>query len=118
VGKIPTMTISDRIAQRLELLGLSQRAASMDAGLNESFIRDLGRNKGQSPRVSGLEKLATVLKTNVEWLMTGAGDPDQVSDADTAELVSIMPSLDAKKRAQLAEYARFLAQQKKRETGE
>lgn len=112
------MTISERIAQRLEVVGLSMRAASIAAGLSESFIRDLQRNSEQSPRVEGLQKLAPVLKTNVEWLMSGAGDPDQVADPETAELISIMPSLDAKRRAELAQYARFLAEQKKREAGE
>lgn len=112
------MNISDRIAQRLEVVGLSMRAASLAAKLSESFIRDLQRNPDQSPRVEGLQKLAPVLKTNVEWLLTGAGDPDQVSDPETAELISIMPSLDAKRRADVAQYARFLAEQKKREAGE
>lgn len=112
------MNISDRIDLRLELLGLSMRAASIDAGLSESFIRDLRRHPEQSPRVEGLQKLAPVLKTNVEWLMTGQGDPDQVADPETATVVSIMPGLDAKRRAELATYARFLAEQKKRESGE
>jgi transcriptional regulator with XRE-family HTH domain len=112
------MKIADRIDQRLELLGLSMRAASLAADLSESFIRDLRRNPDQSPRVEGLQKLAPVLKTNVEWLMTGSGDPDQVSDPETAQVVSIMPGLDAKRRSELAQYARFLAEQKKRESGE
>jgi len=111
-------SISDRIDKRLEIVGLSMRAASMEAGLGESWIRDLKRNEDQSPRVEGLQKLAPILKTNVEWLMTGSGDPDQVSDPETAAVVSIMPSLDAKRRAELATYARFLAEQKKREAGE
>jgi hypothetical protein len=35
------------------------------------------------------------------------------ADPEVAEVVSIMPSLDAARRAQLTEYARFLASQKR-----
>lgn len=112
------MTIIERIDQRLADLQLSARKACELAGLGESYIRDLRRNAAQSPRVEDLGKLAPVLQTNLEWLTTGAGDPNQIADADSTQVVSILPGLDAKRKSQLAEYAKFLAQQKKREAGE
>lgn len=112
------MTIIERIDQRLEALGLSARQACEDADVGESYIRDLRRNENQSPRVDDLKKLAPALKTNVEWLITGNGDPDRVADPNEAEVISIMPGLDARRRAELAQYAKFLAEQKKREAGE
>ena len=37
------------------------------------------------------------------------------ADPDVAEVISIMPALDEARRAQLTEYARFLAEQRKRD---
>lgn len=50
--------------------------------------------------------------------MDGTGDPTATVDEPTAELISIMPSLDAKRRAEVAQFAKYLAEQKKREKGE
>lgn len=112
------MTIIDRIDQRLEALGISAREAARRVKLGESYIRDLRRNENQSPRVDDLRLLAKALETNIEWLITGAGDPNQKPDPAAAAVISIMPGLDAKRRGELAQYAKFLAEQKKREAGE
>jgi transcriptional regulator with XRE-family HTH domain len=112
------MSLIDRIDMRLEALGISAREASKRVQLGQSYIRDLHRNPQQSPRLEDLTQLAKALETNVVWLITGDGDPNQVPDEPTAEVVSLMPSLDAKRRAEAATFVRFLAEQKKRETGE
>ena len=112
------MSLIDRIELRLEALGISAREASKRVQLGESYIRDLRRNVQQSPRLEDLKQLAKALETNIVWLITGEGDPNQPTDEPTAQVVSIMPSLDAKRRAELATYAKFLAEQKKREAGE
>ena len=112
------MTIILRIEQRLAALGISQREASRRAQLGESYIRDLSRNTQQSPRVEELRALAGALETNIEWLISGSGDPTQKADADSAAVISIMPSLDAKRRAELATYAKFLSAQKTSERDE
>jgi transcriptional regulator with XRE-family HTH domain len=114
MGKSP-MTLISRIDQRLEELGLSGRQACELAELGESYIRDLRRNEHQSPRVDDLKKLAVALKTNIEWLITGAGDPARMTDAPTAEIIGIMPHLDAARRAEAAQFIRYLAEQAKRE---
>lgn len=111
------MSIADRITSRLETLGLSRRAASEKAKLSETFIRDVIEGRAKSPRMDSMAKLAAALETNVEWLRTGHGDPN-MADPATAEVVSIMPSLDARRRAELAQFAKYLAEQSKRETGE
>lgn len=112
------MSLNDRIDQRLEALELSAREAAKRAKLGESYIRDLRRNDKQSPRLEDLKSLAKALETNVVWLITGDGDPNQPPDEASAEIVSIMPSLDAKRRAELATFAKYLAEQRKREAGE
>lgn len=110
------MSIIDRIDLRLKALELSGREACERAGLGESYIRDLRRNSKQSPRVEELEKLAKALETSVTWLITGAGDPKQKPDPDSAQVISFLSGLDAKRKGELAAFAKFLAEQKKRET--
>lgn len=112
------MEMKDRIALRLEALGLSPRAASLKAGLNTHFLQAVLSGKSESPRGDNLSKLARALETTAQWLMDGTGDPSQPMDEPTAEVVSIMPSLDAKRRTELANFAKYLAEQRKRETGE
>lgn len=112
------MSMADRITERLTALGLSRRAASEKAELSETFIRDVIEGRARSPRMESLEKLAIALETTVEWLRSGQGDPNQTQDTASAQVFSIMPGLDAKRRQELAQYALFLEAQRKREAGE
>jgi transcriptional regulator with XRE-family HTH domain len=89
----------------------------MKAGLNTHFLQAILSGKSESPRGDNLTKLAAALETTAQWLLDGTGDPSQPMDAPTAEVVSIMPSLDASRRAELARYARMLVRDKK-EAGE
>lgn len=68
--------ILERIDERLEALGLAESRAAKMAGLSDSAIRDIRRavkNGRQDIGVSTrtLAKLAPVLDTTMEWLMTG-----------------------------------------------
>jgi SOS-response transcriptional repressor LexA len=81
-----------RIEQRLKALGLSERSASIRAGLNEDAIRsirravetdDMGR-VGITSRT--LEALAKVLGTTSTWLLTGEDDLGGAGDAVLADL--------------------------------
>jgi phage repressor protein C with HTH and peptisase S24 domain len=75
---IPIMLrdILARIDERLEEVGLSESRAAKLAGLSDSAIRDIRRvvkagkeDAGVSTRT--LAKLAPVLRTTMEWLLTG-----------------------------------------------
>jgi transcriptional regulator with XRE-family HTH domain len=107
------MDMTQRIQSRLEALGLSPRAASMKAGLNTHFLQAVLSGKSESPRGVNLEKIAAALETTPAWLMSGTGDPSIPTDAQTAEVISIMPSLDEARRAELARLARMLARDMK-----
>lgn len=109
------MSIGARIQQRLTELGLSRRAASEAAKLNETFIRDVIDGITQSPRIQSLEKLAPVLETTVEWLRTGQGDPNRQEDPATVRVIQFMQSLAAKRRAEVESYAKFQLEQSKRD---
>ncbi|MBX4901639.1 helix-turn-helix transcriptional regulator [Rhizobium bangladeshense] len=61
--------LADRIRSRLDALGKSAAAASLQAGLGRSAITDILSGNTGSPRVSTIEKLAPVLETTVSYLL-------------------------------------------------
>lgn len=73
----------DRINERLTVLGLKPRTASLRAGLGADAIRSIQRGKSQYPRTDTLAKLAPVLGTTLEYLSTGSG-PAELSAAQAA----------------------------------
>jgi len=86
--------IFGRIEARLTALGLSERAASVRAGLSPETLRSIRRaaesdDQGRSGISSRtLVGLAHVLGVTTNWLLTGDDDPDAfVAPAATATLV-------------------------------
>lgn len=83
--------ILTRIDRRLRETGLSERAASLQAGLSADAIRSVrrqikeGRQRGISSET--LEKLAPVLATSPEWLLSEMGPESGLIDplTDDAE---------------------------------
>lgn len=74
-------TLSDRIQKRLKAVGKSERAASLEAGLSDAFIRNIRLGKSSSPRSDTIQKLAGVLKTTEAWLLREEG-PESIGDAE------------------------------------
>lgn len=62
-----------RIQERLQALGLSERAASLRAFGHASAIRNMRTGATKDPGIHTLEKLAPVLEAPVEWLAFGIG---------------------------------------------
>jgi len=62
-----------RIEEKLAQHGLNDTSASMEAVGKPDLIRDLRRKKG-IPNAERLRKLAGVLGTSSDWLLTGEGD--------------------------------------------
>lgn len=93
------MSLKDRITERLGVLNLSMRKASIDAGLGESAIRDLIRNEAQSPRIDTLKKLAPVLQTTTDWLMHGHGAKfDNVHDIEENQVLLVWSKIPRHER--------------------
>lgn len=90
------MTLSDRIQIRLKKLGKSERGASLEAGLSDSFLRNIREGKSSSPRIDTLEKIAEVLGTTTGWLISGEGRED----------VSMQISYDERPNAVIGENSR------------
>jgi phage repressor protein C with HTH and peptisase S24 domain len=66
-------TLADRIQQRLDALGLSERAASIAATGSDGTIRMIRLGKSENPRGDTLRKIARVLQVSEQWLLTGEG---------------------------------------------
>jgi phage repressor protein C with HTH and peptisase S24 domain len=75
-----TQTLYDRIKQRLDALGLSERAASVAATGNDATIRMIRTGKSANPRSDTIAKLARVLEVNEQWLMTGDAPATTTAD--------------------------------------
>jgi transcriptional regulator with XRE-family HTH domain len=57
-----------RITERLLELGLSPRAASVQAGGGPDLIRNIIRGRSQAPRAESLVRLASVLQVSLDYL--------------------------------------------------
>lgn len=62
-----------RIEKRLKKLNKTERQASLEANLSDSFIRNIRLGRSSHPRIDTLRRLAAVLQTNVDWLYLGKG---------------------------------------------
>jgi phage repressor protein C with HTH and peptisase S24 domain len=69
-------TVSGRIDSRLYALGLTERQASLKAGVSDSFLRNIRKGKSQSPQADNMTALAALLGTSVEWILHGTGDAE------------------------------------------
>jgi transcriptional regulator with XRE-family HTH domain len=106
--------IGGRLTQAREARQLSREQLAKRLGLSIATIQH-HENGVRGIRRPAAEAYAKALRISAEWLFTGVGDMQGKlgADPEIAEVVSIMPSLDAARRAQLTEYARFLASQKR-----
>ncbi|WP_206677295.1 helix-turn-helix transcriptional regulator [Caulobacter sp. SSI4214] len=65
----------DRIRERMRALDLNPYSAARKAGLGESFVRDIMRNKVRHPSAERLSKLAFALECSLAYLL-GEDEPD------------------------------------------
>lgn len=66
-----------RFRERLKQSGMTMKAASLEAGLGETFVRDM-LERGRVPSVDKLLKLAHVVGTTVSELLGESSAPPQV----------------------------------------
>lgn len=99
-------TIQDRIRLRLTELGLSRTAASLKAGLGQTAVRDILNRDGHSPKAETIEKLAKALEVSPEWLLTGHGDPTEI----TADIIQLWERIPSKHRPSARQMLEGLAE--------
>lgn len=79
-------SLYERIAARLDQLGMSEREASLKATGNQDpdLIRNLKRTRSQDMKAARLLVLAGILKVNPQWLQSGEGNPSLEAGAQRA----------------------------------
>ncbi|MBB33987.1 MAG: hypothetical protein CME88_13260 [Hirschia sp.] len=98
-----------RIKCKLEECEFSPRAASLKAGLNSHFLQKLFADPSKGVSTTSLYKLAPVLQTSVEWLVSGNA-PEVVfcENSSFSELVDIWRELSEARQKELLDFANFL----------
>jgi|EndMetStandDraft_9_1072997.scaffolds.fasta_scaffold03368_7 hypothetical protein len=72
--KLPNEILKERIAERLEILGLTERAVSIAVTGKPDLIRFI-RTRGTLPSADKIITLAAVLECSTAWLMGKSNDP-------------------------------------------
>lgn len=76
--------LKDRIAARLNALGISQFTAAERAGKHGHFIYDFMIGRKQSFKGDGLQRLSTALECSIDYLTGAADQPGQPPGAAAA----------------------------------
>ncbi|WP_182417125.1 XRE family transcriptional regulator [Bartonella sp. HY038] len=89
-------TVLDRIKLRMEELGMAPEAVSKKAGLDRSYLRRLF-DRGASPRVDTMAKIASALELTVEDLLAEADLPEakikrKVAQAEQSHNLEVAPA--------------------------
>ena len=111
------MLIRDRIFNRMEELGLTQKEFSKRTGIAESTVSDW-RKKKTNPTAEKIMMICKVLDVTPEWLLSGIeaqgerGNPQKWfaidSGTDVGKLVSAYSSMNESMQSRLLGYAEAL----------
>lgn len=73
---------------RMDEIGIGQKQLALQAGLGDTYVRDILKGRSTSPQVVKLARLAAALAVPVDRLLrlSTAGEPTEVVE-DEAELV-------------------------------
>lgn len=93
------MDIRDRIRSRLKDLAISQRRASLEAGLSETALRKFLIGEVQSMSSDNMDAVARILKVSPTWLRYGI----------SAEIIDIWERIPEGNRPQAEAVLRALA---------
>lgn len=72
-------TLAWRVQKRLSATGKTAKGASREADQSESFVKNILSGQSKSPRTAGMQALARVLGTTVDWLTREEG-PEELPD--------------------------------------
>lgn len=102
--RIPQMkqTFQDRARQRLKDLGLSPSGASEKAGLSRDTLPKLLKSETAMPGARTLSRLADVLNTTEQWLLTGQGKAETPEKAATGASEDERVSFDVRPASNVA----------------
>ena len=83
--------LQQRIAERLKVIGISERAACLKAGVGVNTVRHM-RKRDHSPKIENLVRLAAVLRVPASYLLDAAAEAETEDGNDKMPLrpVSVM----------------------------
>jgi len=113
------MTIRDRIFDKLEELGMTQKEFSERTGIAESTISDWKKKK-TNPTAEKIMPICKTLDVRIEWLLSGVethgdrgGPRDWLAvevETDSGKLLMTFNSLDKSRQERLLGYAEALGE--------
>lgn len=65
--------LQERLEYIMEKQGIKPKTLSLEAGLNETAIRDILKGRSKNPRTDTTRKIANTLGVRHEWLVDGIG---------------------------------------------
>src|SRR6056297_1829509 len=68
-----SVQMHERLRARIRQLGMSVADVAREAGVNRSFVYDILRGRSQVPNLEKLARIATVVKVELDWLLSGKG---------------------------------------------
>ena len=87
-------TLADRIRHRLEVVGKSAAAVSLEAGLGRSAVQDILSGNSSSPRLDTIQKLTGPLQCSLNYLVSGSqGGADHPPVERPFRDLSLMPAV-------------------------
>ena len=103
------LSIGQRIRWAIEERQLTQVEVANRVGLTQATVSNWVTDTSRKPSGPSLLKLANALGISPDWIVTGAGDPFDVStvwDKGERELLSLYRGMGPKERASLIRHAR------------
>jgi phage repressor protein C with HTH and peptisase S24 domain len=68
-----SISMNERLRARIRQLGMSVAEVAREAGVNRSFVYDILRGRSQTPSLENLARVATAVKVEPDWLLSGKG---------------------------------------------
>jgi transcriptional regulator with XRE-family HTH domain len=102
--------VGKRVRALRKTLGLTQVILAQKVGVSQPAISDIESGDTKSMMGPTLSKLAKVLGTNADWLLTGKGTPNRTQDTglSESELLELFRAMNDADREALLQVARSM----------
>lgn len=107
------MSIGDRVRHVMDERGIKQTELALRIGVGQAAISNIVTDASRKPSAPTLIAMATELRVNPAWILTGEGDPytwAPVTSADQVELLNLYRAMTNAARQALLATARTMLQ--------
>jgi transcriptional regulator with XRE-family HTH domain len=106
------LSIGDRLRYLIEVRGYTQVALAQKVGVTQAAISNLVTDSSRKPSAPTLLKLAAALQANPDWIITGEGEPFQMSTVGAKseqQLIEAFRAMDDQAKAALLAAAKAMS---------